>query len=155
MHGITMTSEALHDFSLLCLSAFTSYCSRLTNFAQAILVSGILNRLCTCCSLHMECCFPRQLRISPLQVSPSLLDLLQPLTTAAASHPSCWPLPSLIFLLETYQHRNIASYIYFAHDLLPSTRTWVSKLFLHYTFQTLWAICSLLQLLNCWKTKGI
>lgn len=114
---ITMTSKTLHDFTLLYLSDFISYYSRLTNFAQAILVSGFLNRLYTWCSLYMECFFPRHLHISPLQVSPSLLDLLQPFKTATASHLYCLFPYSLIFLLKTYQHRNTVQSIYFVHGL--------------------------------------
>lgn len=125
-----MTGKALHDFTLLYLSGFISYYSCLTNFAQAILASGVLNRLCTWCSLYMGCFFPRHLRISPLQISPSLLDLLQPFKTATASHPYCLFLHSLIFLLKTYQHRNTVQSIYFVHGLVLSTRTWVGKLFL-------------------------
>lgn len=127
---IIMTSKNLHDFSLLYLSDFISYYSRLTNFAQALLASGFLNRLCTWCSLCMERFFPRHLRISPLQVSPSLLDLLQPFKTATASHLYCLFPHSLIFLLKTYQHRNTVQSIYFVHGLVLSTRTWVGKLFL-------------------------
>lgn len=92
--------------SPVCTSDFISYYSRLTNFVQAILASGFLNRLCTWCSLQMECLFPRHLRISPLQISSSLLDLLQPFKTATASHLYCLFPHSLIFLFKTYQHRN-------------------------------------------------